>query len=148
MKRTVQILLCLLPLLALGACTNWEQTTFNTLSAAQAGLTAAANDYNTCGAVPIAGCGTIPMTQTNHDLILKAQQAKDLAVNLMITYEEDKAANSASATMTAAENAVIAALSNLSPLVASVEALISPITPPAASLDSASFTDVPLEEPR
>ena len=122
MKKLIVVPVLLLSFM-FAACNSWEQNTFNTLATTQAVLTEVANDYN---------AGTIPKTQTNHDLILKAQEAKDVAVNAMVVYEEAKASAVGPNVLTADENAVITALSNLTPLISSVRVLVgsAPATKP------------------
>lgn len=147
MIRYFTLSLITFSLLALSLCSNWEQTAFNSLAAAQAGLTTAANEYNPCGPVPAPGCGTIPQTTANYNLIKKGQQAKDLAVNLMVAYEEAKSAGAASATMTADENAVVAALNNLTPIITSIQALIGTPLADNAQINAAEIGLLNLSNP-
>lgn len=64
---------------AVSACSDWERTTFKTLSADQAIITAAINDYN---------AGTIPQTVTNYQLLVRAKQGHNLAITAFKAYKD------------------------------------------------------------
>lgn len=95
-------------------CSSWEKTAYQTLSATQATINQAQTDYN---------AKVIPQTQAAHDAITKAAQAHNTAVDLMVTYEEAKAAGGTTASLSAAQNDVTVALANLPALITDVKAL-------------------------
>lgn len=67
----VLLLLVLLSLSALLACTNWERQTYQTLRASKSVIDTAATDYN---------AGAIVQTSTNKEAIEKARQVQSAAV--------------------------------------------------------------------
>jgi hypothetical protein len=113
MKRIAMLTALAMLTLTVG-CSSWEKTTYQTLSATQATINQAQTDYN---------AKAIPQTQAAHDTITKAAQAHNAAVDLMVTYEEAKAAGGTTASLTAAQNDVTIALANLPALITDVKAL-------------------------
>jgi hypothetical protein len=117
MKRIA--IAAVLALVAVGmvGCANWERTTFQTLSTSQAVINQAQADYTTGTA--------IPRSTAAYNAINTAKTAQNTAVNLMVTYEEIKAAGGTTASLTAAQNDVTIALTNLPTIIANVKALYS-----------------------
>lgn len=101
-------------------CSNWETTTYQTLSAAKATIDCASAGYNHNDAQITQYCqGAVnpsalylPQTAQVHDILAKAGQSKDAAVNAMITYEAAKAAKTATdpAILQQSVNSAVAAL--------------------------------------
>lgn len=102
--------LLLFPVLLLSGCSDWERTTFQTLSASKAVEDSAQTSYE---------ARTIPHNQCVYDVITKAKAAQTVAVDAMMTYETVKSSTGA----TAAQNAVNSALANLAPIIASMQTL-------------------------
>jgi len=102
MKRILPLLLCLL----LAGCSDWERTTFQTLSASKATIDGAQAAYE---------ARTIPHNQCAYNIINKAKAAQTLAVDAMMTYETTKTGT--------AQSVVEADLAQLSPIVASIGTL-------------------------
>jgi hypothetical protein len=102
------------------ACNSWENTTYQTLASAKATIDCASAGYNHNDAQITQYCvGAtnpqalyLPQTAQVHDVLQKAGQAKDVAVNAMITYEAAKAAKGATdpAILQANVNTAVAAL--------------------------------------
>lgn len=111
-KLALSIALCLpMPiLLCVVGCSDWERTTFQTLSASKATIDGAQSAYE---------ARTIPHTACVYGVINKAKAAQTLAVDAMMTYETAKASTGA----TAAQNVVTADLAQLAPIVASIGTL-------------------------
>lgn len=128
MKKRLLILIPLL--LILSACTNWEQQTFRTLSAAKATIDCATGGYNHndtqiltyCVGVTVPSTMYIAQTTQFHDIILKTTQAKDVAVNAMIAYEELKAAKN-STDLTTMQNNVNVAIAALTADIAQIASI-------------------------
>lgn len=116
LKRTKLLVIPLLAVL-LAACGSWDQTAYQTLAAAQGALIQAAAEYN---------AARIPKTAANRALLVNGQHLKDVAVNLLVAYEMAQAVPSTpSATLQSDAAAAMAALSNLAPVIASIQALLS-----------------------
>lgn len=101
-----------LPLLLLCAvgCSSWERASFQTLTASNATINNAQQAYE---------ARTLPHNQCVYDIINKAKAAQTLAVDGMLAYEAAKGTTAAQG----AENAVTAELSQLAPILASVQTL-------------------------
>jgi hypothetical protein len=113
--------LLIIPLLLfLSACSNWEQQTYKTLASAKATIDCATAGYNHndaqitqyCTGVTVSST-YLPQTMQIDSILVKAGQAKDVAVNAMIAYEEAKAAKNSTdlTTMQTNVNAAVVALS-------------------------------------
>lgn len=102
-------------------CSNWEQTTYATLASAKSTIDCASAGYNHndaqitqyCQGVTTPSTMYLPQTAEVHDVLQKAGQAKDLAVNAMITYEASKnaAGSPNQATLQASVDTAVGALS-------------------------------------
>lgn len=104
-------------ILTLAACTNWERTTFQTLSASQATINQAQDDYE-------AGV-SIPKTRIAYDAINTAKLAQTNAVEAMITYENLKATGASKDSLTKAQVAVTTALAVIPADIVALKALYS-----------------------
>jgi hypothetical protein len=110
MKRS----LLLIPILvAVLGCNTWERNTFNTLAASKAVIDTAQSDYE---------AQTIPQTKCAYAIINDGKAAQTVAVNGMVTYEQQKGAKG---NLTAQEAVVTTDLLALAPLVIQVQSLIS-----------------------
>jgi hypothetical protein len=117
--------------LAFLACSNWEQSTFKFLSSAQATIQCASAGYNHddalitqyCASAPVPSQMYLPQTRQVHDIIQKAQEGKDIAVNAMIAYEAGKAVKNA-ADQATLQNNVNVAVSALTADIAEIAALV------------------------
>ena len=125
-------LACLCSLFAMNfACTNWENTTYQTLSSAKATIDCASAGYNRndaqitqyCVGVMTPSTMYLPQTTAVHDVLAKAGTAKDAAVNAMIAYEASKGA-AGSTNQTTLQTSVNTAVAALSADVVAVAALI------------------------
>lgn len=96
---------------ALTGCTDFERTTFNTLSASQAVINTAQADYE---------AKTIPQSACAYALIDDAKAAQTTAVDAMLIYEQQKAAGTSLSAQTVA---VAADLVVLPALVAEIKTL-------------------------
>jgi hypothetical protein len=115
MKRiAITAVLALVTFAAVG-CTNWERAAFQTLSTSQAVINKAQADYEVGTA--------IPHNTAAYNAINTAKNAQTTAVNLMVTYEEIKAAGGTAAALTSAQTDVTVALANLPTIIANVKAL-------------------------
>lgn len=116
---------CLLALCLTG-CTNWERATFQTLSTSQAVINQAQTDYEisaATGTCPAAATACLPHTKAVYDTINTAKAAQVTDVNLMVTYEEAKAAGGTAANLASIQTDVTVALNNLTTIIANVKAL-------------------------
>lgn len=102
------------------ACSNWDQQTYQTLSASKAVIDQAAADYN---------AGKIAQTAAARDAITKARQAQTAAVDSFEVYAAAKVAAAPNQTISAREQAVIAAVALLPPAIAALRAAMKPIHP-------------------
>ena len=117
MKR---IAIVIFAVFLIAGCSNWETTIYQALSGAKATIDCASAEYNHtdaqitqyCTGVTTPSTVYISQTATNHDILLKAQTAKDAAVNAMLAYESAKAAKNATdeATLQAQVDTLVAAL--------------------------------------
>lgn len=105
-----------LVLLVLAGCSDWERTTFQTLSASQAVINQAQTDYE---------ARTIPHTTATFNVINEAKAVQTTAVQSMVTYENVKAAKGTATALSAQQQIVATALTQLPPLIASIKALYS-----------------------
>ena len=124
MKR-IGIAAVLLALVGLAGCTNWERTTFQTLSATHSALESARLAYEASATAP---CSTvtgpcIPHSKLAYASISEANNAQNLAVDAMIAYEGLKGGGATSTALDAAKAKVEAALAALPVLIADVKAL-------------------------
>lgn len=110
MKPYRKFLPALLLLLCAVGCSSWERTSFQTLTASNATINNAQQAYE---------ARTLPHNQCVYDIINKAKAAQTLAVDGMLAYEAAKGTTAAQG----AENAVTAELSQLAPILASVQTL-------------------------
>jgi hypothetical protein len=117
MKRiAISAVLALVAIAAVG-CTSWERATFQTLSTSQAVINQAQTDYE---------AGTaIPHNTVAYNAINTAKNTQTTAVNLMVTYEEIKAAGGTASALSSAQTDVTVALANLPTIIANVKALYS-----------------------
>ena len=113
MKRIA--IAAVLALVVLVGCSSWERTTFQSLATSQALINKAQTDYEV-GTV-------IPHSAVAYKAINEAKAAQVAAVNLMVTYEEIKAAGGTQASLTAAQNDVTIALANFPTIKANINAL-------------------------
>ena len=115
-KLGIFLLIAMLPLCLLAsACSSWERTTFQSLSASKAVIDQAAIDYNT---------GAIPKSSTNQALITQARNAQTTAVDSMVAYEGIKTSAASNTSGLSAQQATVdAALAAIVPLVAQIKAL-------------------------
>jgi len=113
-KRKLRVAALIPLLLILVACSNWEQKTYQTLAASKAAIDTAAAQYN---------AGQLPQTTTVFNLITQARAAQKTAVDLMIQYEEMKAANDTSAQLQTQQQAVIAAVGQVATVIADIKSL-------------------------
>jgi hypothetical protein len=110
-KRRVVVSLFLA--ISMTACSSWERTTFQTLSASKAVLDTAQADYTS---------RTIPQTHCAYDIINDGKAAQTAAVDAMVVYEQLKATKGS---LTAQEAIVTADLVALAPMVVQIQALIA-----------------------
>ena len=123
MKRLALLSIWLALPLALAGCTNWERTTFNTLSTSKATLDTLQADYEAgCPATPVIGTPCLPHNTLAYNAITKAKDADTLAVNAMVVYEEEKAAGT---DLTQQQQIVTTELAELPALIADVQALFN-----------------------
>ena len=125
--------LLFLPLCAFKGCTNWEKTTYQALAASQQTLNDAQTAYEVSAATgnctaalaatPPVPC--IPHTAAAFKSITTGKAAWKTATDGMIAYETVKNANPAPTAnaLAAAQNDVVAALSQVGTIVADVKAL-------------------------
>ncbi len=127
MKRMAIITAGCLLALCMTACTNWERSVYQTLSASQAVINQAQIDYEvsattgTCPAIATTPC--LPHTKAVYDTINTAKNTQTTTVNSFLTYEEAKAAGGTAANLTALQADVTVALNNLPTIIANVKAL-------------------------
>lgn len=114
MKKAVSAVILTIMLVATG-CTDWERTTFQTLSASKATIDGAQADYE---------AGVIPKTQPAYAAITEAKKAQTAAVDALVAYESIKAAKGTQSALDAQQAIVAAALGQLAPLIAAIRALI------------------------
>lgn len=114
MKRITALASIALVALCMTACTNWERSAFQTLSASKATIDKAEADYT---------AKTLPQTTAVYDVLKTANLAQTTAVNQMEAYEELKATGAGVTQLTVAENQVTAALSQLPAIIASIKSL-------------------------
>jgi hypothetical protein len=100
--------------LGIAGCTDWERTTYQSLSASKAVIDSAAADYR---------AGTIKQTKPAYDLIEQAQKAQIVAVKAMGDYEVIKASGANSVGLQAAQVEAMTALAVIPPLVIEIKAL-------------------------
>lgn len=115
MKRIAIAAVLALVAIGLSGCSNWERTTFQTLATSQAVINQAQADYE--------GGIAIPHNTAAYTAINTAKNAQTTVVNLMVTYEEVKAAGGTAANLSSAQNDVTIALTNLPTIIANVKAL-------------------------
>jgi hypothetical protein len=94
-------------------CTDFERTTFNTLSSSKAVIDQTQADYE---------ARTIPHTQCAYALINNAKAAQTVAVNAFMDYENIKTAGK---DLTSQTQVVSQDLAALAPLVVQVKSLVS-----------------------
>lgn len=102
------------------ACSNWDQQTYQTLSASKAVIDQAAADYN---------AGRIAQTASARTAITKARQAQTAAVDAFQIYAAAKIAAAPDQTIAAREQAVVAAVALIPPVLAALRAAIKPAQP-------------------
>lgn len=110
MKRTlasVVLILCVL------GCTDFERTSFQTLSASKAVIDQAQTDYE---------ARTIPHNACAYSIINDAKAVQTTAVNAMVVYEEEKAAKT---DLTAQTAVVVGTLAALPAVIEQVKSLYS-----------------------
>jgi len=100
--------------LFVAACTSWERSAFQTLSASKAVIDTAQADYES---------GTIPKTPQSYAAINAAKQLQTDAVNAMIVYENYKAQKASSGDLAAQQQVVSSILVKLPQLIAQIKAL-------------------------
>lgn len=103
-------------ILAGASCSNWERTTFQSLSTSKAVLDQAQIDYEQ---------GTIPHNETSYMTITQAKATQASAVNALVVYESLKGQGASSTTAAQAQSSVNALVAQLPPLIASVKGLYS-----------------------
>jgi len=96
------------------ACTSWERSAFQTLSASKAVIDTAQADYES---------GKITPTPQAYAEINAAKQVQIDAVNAMLIYENYKAQKAFSGDLAAQQQAVSAILVKLPQLIAQIKAL-------------------------
>ena len=118
------IALVALALMSVGltGCTDWERTTFQTLSASKTVIDQAHADYE---------ARKIPKTAAAYTIINEAIAAQTLAVQSMETYEEIKATKGTASALQAQQAIVDTVLVKLPALISAVKGLY-PKAPPAA----------------
>lgn len=110
MKRFLALALIAL---AVTGCSDFERTSFNTLSSSKAVLDTAQADYE---------ARTIPKTQCAYSLINNGKAAQTTAVTALQDYHNISAAKG---NVSAAQATVVADLATLAPIVVQVQSLIS-----------------------
>ena len=127
MKRIAICTAGILLAFCLTACTNWERSVYQTLSASQSVINQAQTYYEVsaatgmCPATISTPC--LPHTKAVYNTINNAKNVQTTDVNLMVAYEEAKAAGGTQASLTAAQTDVTIALANLPTIIADVKAL-------------------------
>ena len=96
------------------ACNDWERTTYNTLATSKAVIDQAQADYQS---------GKIPQTMAAYKTINDAKALQATLVQSFATYQSMKAAKATSTALSAQQQIVASALTNLPKLVADVKAL-------------------------
>jgi hypothetical protein len=118
-KRVTSIAGIVVFILACSAfvCTTgtFERTTYNSLATSKAAIDSAAAQYNS---------GAIAQTQQAHDIIAKAQQAQNVAVDAFKTYLYTKAGTQAGDVQTAQAN-VNAAIASLAATISDVQSMVA-----------------------
>lgn len=115
MKRiTAAIALSLCILMA--GCTNFERTTFQTLSTSKAVIDQAQTDYE---------ARTLPHTQAVYAAINEAKSAQTTAVDSFLTYEQIKTAKGSQTALNTQQQIVVVALGRLPVLITDIKALYS-----------------------
>jgi hypothetical protein len=104
----------LFTVIALAACSTWEQQTYQVLSASKATIDQAAADYN---------AGTLPQTKEVNAIIAKARVAQTDAVHAFQVYASLKVAKQNAANVAAQQQAVMQAATGLAQLVTDIQAL-------------------------
>ena len=115
------MLVCIASINLACPATQWETNTYATLSTAKSTIDCASAGYNHddaaiakyCSGVTTPSTMYLPQTAQIHDLLQTTGQAKDVAVNAMITYEASKAAKNSTdqASMQANVDTAVGALS-------------------------------------
>lgn len=118
MKRIAIVAILMLVTVGMVGCTNWERTTFQTLSTSKATIDKAQADYEV-GTV-------IPHNQAAFTAITAAKMAQTLAVNHMVTYEQLKATGASSSALAEAQTQTTTALAELPALIIQIKALYNP----------------------
>lgn len=114
-NRKVYLGLVLLAVLSI-ACTNWESTTYQSLSASKATIDLAAADYN---------AGKLPKTDTVRAIIDHARQVQTAAVHAFEAYAVGKVVGDPAATLDQKKAAVVAAAAEVVTVVAEITNLYS-----------------------
>jgi hypothetical protein len=106
--------------MCMAGCSDWERSTYQTLSATHAVINQAQADYE---------ARTIPRTAGAYAAINEAKAVQTAAVEAMATYESAKYAAAGKDALTAQQNAVTAILLQLPPLIAAIKNLYAPTQP-------------------
>jgi hypothetical protein len=122
-----KIFSAILFLCALTGCTDWERTTFQSLSASKTLIDTAQADYES---------RTIPHTLAVKTSIEQAKAVQSAAVEGLLTYEKIKTAKGTQTALQAQQAIVVASITELAPLIASIKSAYSsfstqPNAPPA-----------------
>lgn len=108
-------------ILCVVGCTDFERTSFQTLSSSKAVIDQAQTDYE---------ARTLPHTACSYSIINDAKAAQTAGVNAMVIYEEEKAAKT---DLTAQTAVVISTLLQLPAIIVQIKALYSkPCTSPVS----------------
>lgn len=131
MKRILILITLTVACFAMTACSDWERTAFQTLSASKATIDGAQSAYE---------ARTIPHTECVFGIINKAKAAQTLAVDAMMTYETAKESTGS----TAAQNVVTTDLEQLAPIVASIGTLGSATCSATVTTSAVGHTNWPM----
>jgi hypothetical protein len=111
-----KIFSAILLLCALTGCTDWERTTFQSLSASKTLIDTAQVDYES---------RTIPHTLAVKTSIEQAKAVQTAAVEGLLTYEKIKTAKGTQTALEAQQAIVVASITQLAPLITSIKAAYS-----------------------
>jgi hypothetical protein len=111
MKKVLRIGFCFGIVLLAAGCSNFERTTFQSLSASKVVIDQAQADYES---------GTLPHTTCVYTLVNSAKAAQTLGVNAMLDYESAKAANG---NLAVAEASVVTDLGSIATDITAVKVL-------------------------
>lgn len=127
--QTLGVVMCAIVLLGLTACSNWERSTYQSLSASKAVVDQAQADYES---------KALPRTVLVYNAINAAKDAQTAAVQAFAAYEQLKATGAEDTRLRGQQAVVDAALQRIPPLIAALKALYADLKKPRPA-ESAQF---------